>query len=248
MVAVGFLVFLYFTCSHPLRKKIISIEQFFNVASIGLLSGIVGGRILFLLLERNSFKSNPIEIFYPWIGGFSMLGSIVAILIAVPIYLKKHKIPILPLLDISTLYLPFLHSIARIGCFLAGCCHGIPATPNAWYAITFKHLSGPLGSTPLHPTQLYTSLSSLLIFVILLFISRITNPGKGIITLSFIALETFSRCIIEFWRGDGIPVLSPRLGNLSGKVTSYQLVSFLIFICAIITLLIVLARKHRTHP
>jgi phosphatidylglycerol---prolipoprotein diacylglyceryl transferase len=247
MIAVGFLVFLYFTLSHPLLKKIVSSEQLFNIAAFGLISGIVGGRLLYIIIEWNMFKENVLEIFYPWIGGFSMLGSIIAVLITLPLYLKKKSIPPLPLLDIFAIYIPLLHSIGRIGCFLAGCCHGIPAPQNAWYAVTFRHLSCELNSIPLHPAQLYTSIASLFIFGMMLFIARYAKPGSGILTLSFLSLETLSRSIIEFWRGDGIRVYHPLLGDLSGKVSSYQLVAFSIFICALTTLLIVLARKPKIH-
>ncbi|MBU1008003.1 prolipoprotein diacylglyceryl transferase [Candidatus Dependentiae bacterium] len=85
MIALGFMLFTYLTYRHPRRKRLISDENYLNVLFIGFLSAIVGGRFLFVLFNLFSFDSVA-EIFYPWVGGFSLFGSIIFVLVAVSIY------------------------------------------------------------------------------------------------------------------------------------------------------------------
>src|SRR5271170_4086945 len=126
MLALGFLAFLFLTLRHPMRKKMISADSYINVVFFSLIAGISGGRILFILTNWETFSGNWFEMFYPWVGGLVILGSILGVLLTVPLYLKYLNVPILPLLDLAGLYTPVIQVIARLGCFLAGCCYGAP--------------------------------------------------------------------------------------------------------------------------
>jgi phosphatidylglycerol---prolipoprotein diacylglyceryl transferase len=202
MIALGFLTFIFLTLRHPYRAKLISKEQYLNTVFLGLASGIIGARLLFIVTNPGAFSENPLEVFYPWIGGFVVLGSIIGILIAVPFFLRWIKVPILPLMDLAALYAPLMQAISRIGCFCAGCCYGAPAI-NLWWAVTFTNplADAPL-NVPLHPAQLYTSLASFLIFLILKKnnAKRMLTPGATL--FSYLILENSARFITDFWRGD----------------------------------------------
>ena len=69
-------------------------------------------------------------------------------------------------------------AIGRLGCFAAGCCYGKGATVP--WAVTFpdiyaaRQVGTPL-DTPLHPTQIYESLATLLIFAS----SSGSRPARG---------------------------------------------------------------------
>ena len=208
MIAFGFFAFLFLSLRHPIRKKYLSQEQYLNLLFIGLASGIVGGRILYIIANPKEFASNWIEAFYPWIGGFFVLGSILGVLITVPLYLRCTKTPILPLLDLASLYAPVFQAIARFGCLGAGCCYGA-AAPTLWWAITFAH---PDSSAPcnvaLHPTQLYTSIASLVIFFILRASAKKLLATPGTLLFFYLILENMSRITIDFWRGDRHPFVA----------------------------------------
>jgi phosphatidylglycerol:prolipoprotein diacylglycerol transferase len=203
MIALGFLVFTFLVLRHPLRKKIIPKKTFIDMLLCGLLSGIIGGRLLFIAEQYSELSDNWIELLYPWVGGFSVLGTVIGVLIVVPLFLRKHSIPILPVLDLAGLYAPLFQSIARIGCFLSGCCHGLVASPLLPWAIYYTHpdSQAPLGVF-LHPTQIYSSIASLLLFLVLRFLvsKRVTIPGQLI--YSYLIGESFLRFVVDFWRGD----------------------------------------------
>jgi prolipoprotein diacylglyceryltransferase len=78
----------------------------------------------------------------------------------------KRELPMLPVYSLGAIYAPLIHGIARIGCFLIGCCHGCPT--NAAWGITYTDpLSHAPLNIPLHPTQLYSSLFYFALFFLL---------------------------------------------------------------------------------
>jgi phosphatidylglycerol---prolipoprotein diacylglyceryl transferase len=200
-IVIGFMVFLFLAYNDPRRAKLLDSDTFFNTIFVGLISAILGGRLLFIISEWNTLQDPLIEFFYIWQGGFVLLGSILGVAIAVPIYLKTHGIPAIKFLDIIAQYGPLLQSISRVGCLLAGCCYGAPAL-NSRCSIMFNSAAGlaPTGIC-LYPTQIYMSILSLSIFIILFALKRfLKEPGQ--IFFLYMILECISRIVIDFWRGD----------------------------------------------
>ncbi len=227
MIAIGFLVFLYFSSRDPLRKKLISQEAYLNTVFVGLVSAVIGGRLLYILTHVDEFAGRWIETVYPWTGGLVVLGAIVGVLVGVTTYLRINRVPVLPLFDLGALYAPLMQSIARFGCLFAGCCYGAYA-PHLWWAITFTNPDGyaPLYA-PLHPTQIYMSLISLGIFVVLKMLAShlLTRPGTMLAT--FLMLENLARFTIDFWRGDRETLVAGLCGT---KLSYFQYLSLAGFV------------------
>ncbi|MFH1831634.1 MAG: prolipoprotein diacylglyceryl transferase family protein [bacterium] len=230
MIAIGFLAFLYCTYRHPLRKRLVSGEVYLNAVFLGLIAGIFGGRILFVLTDFREFASNWVDMFYPWIGGFSVLGSIIAVLVTVPLYLKKHikqEGQVLVIFDLAGVYGPLMQSIARIGCFLAGCCYGVPVGGHVWWAVTF---TDSVGSAPLcialHPAQIYSSLFLLGIFIVMrvLVANFMFRPGQ--LLFLYLILESIERFSVDFFRGDR--------GALTYLLSQVQMISIMLFAFALL--------------
>lgn len=245
MIALSFLVFLLCTLYHPIRKKFISEEMYQNALFIGLFSGIMGGRILGVITEWESFSNNWIEIFYPWVGGFMVLGSIIGVLSIAPLYLYYNRIQILPLLDLAALYGPLMQAIARFGCLFSGCCYGIPATTDAWYAVQF---SDPVGAAPLgiwlHPTQLYASLASFVIFLLMQIMYRNTQIKRGQLIFSYLTLESLARLAVDFWRDDrGNLTVFTFVNDYTVSLSQAQILSGLFLLLSLIGLLIVTVQQ-----
>lgn len=209
-IALGLIVFLLFASTSDRRKKLMSASVFFESIVIASLCALLGGRLLFWLTSWHDYR-NLWEFFFVWDGGFSILGSVIAVLLGMTLYLKKLSIPVLPYFDLVALYAPLLQSIARLGCLCAGCCHGIPTT-LAW-GITYTDPEGfaPL-HVPVHPTQVYSSLSLLAIFLILRFIIAPRAQRAGSILWWYLVFEATERFVIDFWRADRIFVnWAPRI-------------------------------------
>lgn len=213
MLAIGFFVFLLFTLRHPLRKNLIQYDVYINLLFTSILGGIIGGRLLHLIIYPQDFADNWIEIFYPWVGGLVALGAIIGVITTASVYLYWHHIPIMPILDLAAIYAPLMQAISRMGCLLAGCCYGAPTT--VWWAIIFTNpdAQAPL-YIPLHPTQLYLALASFMIFLIQWGISGFLLKRTGALFCMFLILENTSRFLIDFWRGDRHPIF---IHSLSGQ-------------------------------
>lgn len=197
-IAIGILVFVSLCLRHPWRKKMLSSDAFIQATVFGALLGVTGCRLLFAASNWYRFD-HWYEVFYLWDGGLSMLGGIIAILIFMPLYLWYHKIPIFSLFDLAALYAPILHAIARLGCFMAGCCYGMHT--NVPWAITYTDLGSeaPL-NIALHPTQLYTSIALIVAFFLLRSMQNRVMPGQ--LLMLYLMCEAAIRFSIDYFRND----------------------------------------------
>lgn len=204
-IALGLLIFGWLLFKDHKRIRLVDDDSFHKLLIIGIVSGILGGRILFF--ATNGSWTSLWDFFQFWYGGFAVLGSIVAVLAVIPPLLKKQNIPILPLLDRVALYTPLLQAISRIGCFLSGCCYGKPSL-IAW-AVTYSNheCMAPLG-VALHPTQLYSALILACIFSFLIFFQHFFGKN-GQLLASYLVLASAERFIVDFFRDDQTYNLSP---------------------------------------
>jgi len=242
MIVLGFLTFLFLTYIHPMRKKLIKGEVYINTVFIGLLAAIIGGRFSFVVTNWSEMSANPVEAFFPWVGGFMVGGSIVGVIITVPLYLRWHGVKVLPLMDVVALYAPLMQAIARVGCFMSGCCYGSYASSALPWAVTFTNAESfaPL-HVSLHPAQIYASLASLSIFLLIFCITKCMVCRPGQVTFFYLTLESIARFVVDFWRGDRGDLVSLVSGV---NVSEPQLLAGLLFCMSIVGLYFVSRRRN----
>lgn len=159
------------------------------------IAGFIGGKLFFYLQDPLLYIQDPNLILSSFNGGYVFYGSFVMIIPYIIWYLKKHKIPVLPMLDIFAITTVIIHSIGRLGCFAAGCCFGHPT--NSKFGLVFPTTH----NVSVHPTQLYEVFVLLSILLILLYIKK-RKQFKGQIFLLYLMLYGLGRGILEFFRGD----------------------------------------------
>jgi phosphatidylglycerol:prolipoprotein diacylglycerol transferase len=204
MIAFGLIVFTLLMINDPRRTKIVNTDIFIALLIRGIIAAIFGGKFLFALTHWHLFE-NPFEFIEFWHGGFSVLGSILGVICVIPWYLKKYRINTWELLDLAALYAPLLQSIARIGCFLAGCCFGA-ATSVPW-GITIEDEYGHFCMR--HPSQLYSSLLLFFIFLFLYYFLQKKVRSAGTLALSYLILATTERFFVDFFREDHLVLPVP---------------------------------------
>lgn len=248
MIAVGFLIFLFLTYRHPIRKRVIDGQVYLNGVFWSLFIGVVGARVCYVLTDLQMFYDRPMDIFFPWVGGLVVLGSIVSVLIFAPLYLRYHRLVLFPILDLVAVYAPLMQAISRIGCFLAGCCYGIPASTNSWWTVVFIDSEGiaPL-HVALHPAQLYASLASLAVFFLLLTWVRLKKIKPGSPLFMFLVLEGVARFFVDFWRGDRGELISVGLFGTTVDLSQVQLMSVGLCAVSLVGLLIVCSRSTKLY-
>jgi len=203
-IALGLLIFGWLLFSDKKRAALVNDDQFHTLLMIGILCGVLGGRLLYFATNTSMAWY---EFFEFWYGGFAVLGSILAVLFVMPIFFKRYQVPILPVLDRVALYTPLLQSISRIGCFLSGCCYGKQAIVSWAITYTNHECMAPLGVS-LHPTQLYSALFLAAIFFFLLWIQRFLK-NNGQLLACYLFFGGFERFIVDFFRDDRTYSLTP---------------------------------------
>ena len=143
---------------------------------------------------RNSPRTSPGS-------GFVFYGSMLFAIPTLVFLLKKKKIPIWDYLDVVAIFAPVLHLFGRLGCFMAGCCHGKVCDPAYGIVFTDPESSADPLNVPLYPTQLY-SVALLLSIAVLLYLIRNKKQFSGQLFLLYIIIYSIGRGIIEIFRGD----------------------------------------------
>lgn len=198
-IAAAIAVFTVLVLRDPKRPHIISQDAFVDLLMIGSCVGFLGARLLYIFGEWHSLSL--IDMLSIWNGGFSFLGGAISVTLIMPWYIKKQGIPFLPFADLVCLYMPLLQSIARLGCLAAGCCFGQASTLPWAITYTDPDSFAPC-HIPLHPTQLYSSIGLLIIFLALYYgAQRICSKPGQIAGLYFIGIG-IERCMVDFWRAD----------------------------------------------
>jgi phosphatidylglycerol:prolipoprotein diacylglycerol transferase len=178
---------------------------------------VAGGRIGYVLFyQPGYFLSNPLEIFVVWRGGMSFHGGFLGTVLALILFARSRKIPVLSMLDIAALVVPMGLFLGRIANFINGELWGRVA--DVPWAMIFP-MAGP---APRHPSQLYQAgLEGLLLFAILMIAVRrgaLTRPG--LIGGLFVGGYGVMRVIGEFFREP-----DAHIGFLAGGLTMGMLLS-----------------------
>jgi len=172
------------------RRRRLATEGFGYIVVAGICGGILGAKLMVWMgFNWQAFAASPLHMLNPHSGGRSIMGGVLGGWLAVE--LAKHKLGIKRSTgDLFALALPAGEAIGRIGCFLNGCCYGIPTT--AFWGVE-QH--GALR----HPTQLYSAAACAAIFGLLLYL-RDRMPREGDLFRLYLILWGASRFLIEFFR------------------------------------------------
>ncbi len=136
LVATGVLVGLWVSVRMA-RRQGIDAEKTWNLGILVVLSGILGAKVLMILVDLGYYTSHPSEIFSlaTLQAGGVFSGGFLAALLAAAWYVRKSRMPPLATCDSFAPGLALGHSIGRLGCFAAGCCWGKPT--NHFWGVTF---------------------------------------------------------------------------------------------------------------
>lgn len=162
---------------------------------VGLPAGLLGSKVYDVLDKWDLFVLSPYEVFFR-MSGQAWYGAFITGSAAIALTLRAMKLPVLRTFDLAAPAIAVGHALGRLGCFLSGCCHGIPST--APWALSFPHGQYP-PEVPVHPTQLYVILAYLGISA-LLWRLRDRETADGVRFGYYLVLSGFARFAIEFYR------------------------------------------------
>jgi len=233
-IIIGLLVALWMGKSQGIRSLAIM-----DMGFITVLFAFLGARLVFVLMNIGYYREHPLDIIKIWQGGLVFSGGIIAALLVLGWYLKRHKLSFWKIGDLLAPSAAIGQGVGRFGCFMAGCCYGKPTEMKWGVVFTHPNALAPL-NIPLHPTQVYAALSGFIIFIVLLWLHT-KKQFEGQILLWFLILHSTSRLLVERFRGD------ERNFILGSEMTITQLSALLILFAAVIGLL-VRKPKHEEPP
>ncbi|MBI3321490.1 MAG: prolipoprotein diacylglyceryl transferase [Candidatus Omnitrophica bacterium] len=180
----------------PPSRSPISAEQAVDFSCYALLGGLVGGRLLYVLLEWEWFAQAPLEMFALWHGGLVWYGGFLGGTLAGWLYTRVKRLDFLRVMDHFIPFLALGHAIGRLGCFLNGCCYGKPT--QAWCGVLLPGHDGLV-----LPTQLFEAFGLLVVFLILRPLQRQSVKARpGRVLGGYLILYGGLRFFLESLRGD----------------------------------------------
>ena len=207
------------------KKKGLKSEDIENILFYGLLFGIIGTRLYYVLFNLDYYLSNPLEIIMVWKGGLAIHGGIIGGFLTILIYSKKKNINLLMLLDIIAVGLIIAQALGRWGNFFNSEAYGRITTLQS-----LKNLHIPMfivkgmliDGSYREPTFLYESIFSFLGFILLLGLrGKYKNLKVGQLAGTYLFWYGLVRIFIEALRTDSL---------MLGPIKVAQLVSIIFMI------------------
>lgn len=203
-------------CKEAKNKKIKD-DLIVNIIFYGLLFGILGARVYYVLFNMNYYINNPLEIFMTWNGGLAIHGGILFGLLFLIIYSKKKNINILLLLDIITPGLIIAQAIGRWGNFFNQEAYGRAVSLSflkRLYLPNFIIQNMYIDNHYREPTFLYESFFSFVGFLIIILLRKKKNIKVGQLTGIYLIWYGIERLVIETFRSDSLMVGNIKIAQL----------------------------------
>jgi phosphatidylglycerol---prolipoprotein diacylglyceryl transferase len=209
MLALAFMAGFFWTLRRAAQKQE-SPDLLMEVYCWVIVAALVGARLCYLLFFPQLFLSDPLGILFNK-GGLVWYGGMIGVMLMLLVYATTRKLNFWKLADIITPAAALGLAIGRIGCLLAGCCYGVGCTLPWAVHYPAAHITAGL---PVHPVQLYETLSLLLLTVWLWATDR-KAPYFGRTTCQFFVGYGLIRFALEYVRGDRLVWIDPL--NLSAS-------------------------------
>lgn len=192
------------------EKYGIRFNDIIDFLPIGIISGLICARLYYVIFKWDYYSNNFLDIFKIWNGGIAIYGGIIGGIVSLFIFCKKRNINFLKFCDYLAPYLALTQSIGRWGNFV---------NQEAYGSITNSFLKMGILDTYknmyiyVHPTFLYESFFTFLIFIFL-YIKRERKKEDGEIFYLYMIFYGIVRAIIEGFRADSLYLYNIRISQV----------------------------------
>jgi phosphatidylglycerol---prolipoprotein diacylglyceryl transferase len=205
MMALAFLAGLW-TATRRAPRERISGEAIADLTLWLMVGAVLGARFVYVTTYwREEFAGRPFwDVFAVWQGGLVYYGGFIGAAMAGAAYIRWKHLPPWKTADVLAPSIALGSVFGRVGCLLNGCCYGRP-TDVPW-AITFTspiahELSGTPLNVALQPTEIYSALFNLALYLSLAWLFRRKKFDGQIFAIYLMGYAVF-RGIVECFRGD----------------------------------------------
>lgn len=203
MVLAGFLVGLALALARRSRYGL-SANDVAGICCLGGAGSFLGGKTFYAVqgfpafLEEHARTGLSFSTYFAQ-AGLVFYGGLAGSILCVLLGSRFTRAGLWPTLDCVLPSLPLAHACGRVGCFLAGCCYGLPSEVGFFMS---PESGGPYG-VRLFPIQLVESACCAGICLLLLRLSRESRPG-GFLLGTYLASYGCARFVLECFRGDPV--------------------------------------------
>ncbi|HVP58847.1 MAG TPA: prolipoprotein diacylglyceryl transferase [bacterium] len=186
------------------KRRGLDPNRILDMGLVVLVASLAGSRLLYVVSHLSEYQYDKLSVLKIWEGGLTFYGGLIAGVGCGIAYLRWKKLPVLVVTDIVSPYIALGIAIARVGCFLNGCCFGKP-TGLPW-GCTFPPDSqagwverSALAGKAVHPTQIYESIACVGMFFLLRWLAK-GGRATGTVFFSLLVLYGGWRFGIDFLR------------------------------------------------
>ncbi|KNZ43204.1 prolipoprotein diacylglyceryl transferase [Acetobacterium bakii] len=164
-----------------------------------LIGGIIGAKLLYIIVALPDLIAHPESIFLLLTGGSVFYGGLIGGILGGFFYTRIYNLNTIEYLDMAVPCLALAQAFGRIGCFFNGCCYGIPY--DGFCAVHYPIGAYPPSDIGLFPAQLT---ESFFLFVLTIALLRILKKSRtpGFTTGFYLTSYGIFRFINEFFRSD----------------------------------------------
>lgn len=185
------------------RRGGMSGERILDAAYAGVIAGLIGGRLMYILVHAPEFVRDPLSALKVWEGGMMYFGGLVLGVVAGIFVAVRLGLPLWRAADSIAPAMGAGQAMGRIACLCAGCCYGKPWSGPL--AVVFRN---PLAAVPpsllgvgLIPTEAMQIGEGLFLWWLGVFLLR-RKKWDGQAFLWTFAAAGVTRALIEELRGD----------------------------------------------
>lgn len=186
------------------RRARLNFNHFILLVVYTVVLGVAGAKAAYLALNWSHIDlgrlTEPGYLDMLLSGGFVFYGGIPLGLLGMWLAQKLHRFDPRPYFRLGAPLLPLAHAFGRVGCFLAGCCYGIPYDGPLAVTYSPNALGTPVG-IPLFPVQLAEAAVELAIFALLLWL-YLRGWGAGGLLSAYFLTYGVARFGLEYLRYD----------------------------------------------
>lgn len=243
-IIAGFLYALYRSKFEKIKS-----EDIYDLAIVLIILAIIGARTYYVATTWNDSKHNYIgksiwdtlyNIVAIWEGGIAIYGAIIGGAVAIVLFSRVKKLPMLKIFDLVSPGVMLGQIIGRWGNFMNAEAFGYDTTLPWRMGVMKQYTSGTIYDYGfVHPTFLYESLWNLVGFIIInIFYKKKKYDGQ--ILLMYLTWYGLGRMFIEGLRTDSLWIFG-------GAIRISQAVGFICFVAGTVLLMVLSVKYKNTN-
>ena len=210
----------YIVIMKEAKRKQIDNDIMFNIIFYGILAGIIGARLYYVIFNFEYYRYHLDEIIKIWHGGLAIHGGIIGGFIVVYLYSKKKNISLLKLTDTILPGVLIAQAFGRWGNFFNQEAYGISVSkellhnllvPN--FIIEGMHINGLYYL----PTFYFESIFCILGFILILILRR-KIKFNGFSTAFYLIWYGSLRFVIEYFRNDSLMLFNIKVAMIVSAI------------------------------